>query len=627
MRRAFSLCFLLWCSAVSAAVVDYQATVDALNHSLDQTRSLYQQDRIQDAKSSVQSAYFDLFESLEGPVSINYSQQKSYELERQFSEIRRLIGAGAAFTDVSERIAKLQSELLVLPSVLEEGHQIVAEGNLVEGEVAAQWTRAFITIEDSLATALTLYQESDIQGAVDAVYHAQFEGFKNTELEIALRQQRSAAQAALYNQTFTQIRMLIHEKQNIQLLAYEISMLTDDLAEQVVGLTPTQVALDPVTESVALEAEESDWQQVSDQIASAIQQAIAVYQQGQVTQAIAQIQDIYFDQFEASGFESKIGALDINLKLQIEGRFTRLVSLMKSQATLEVLDAHFSGLQKELAQAVQRAQPQWQGFWMLLLASLTIIFREGLEALLIVTAITAFLIKSGHKKQLPLIRHAVLCALGASVITAYLFQLIFENSGASRELLEGVTMLIAAGVMFSMSYWLLAKVEAQRWKNYIENAVSSSLSKGSAMGLWLAGFLAVYREGAETILFYSALTQNADESSLLAVLAGFGLGIMILGIIYSLMRYSMLKIPLKMFFMVTGIFIYLMAFIFAGKGMLELMEAQVFEPTLLVHMPEISLLGIYPYFETLVPQGILFVAALVAFKVLRRPQMAAVSAI
>ena len=129
------------------------------------------------------------------------------------------------------------------------------------------------------------------------------------------------------------------------------------------------------------------------------------------------------------------------------------------------------------------------------------------------------------------------------------------------------------------------------------------------------------------ILFYSALTQNTDESSWLAVLSGFGLGVMILGIIYSLMRYSMLKIPLKMFFMVTGGFIYLMAFIFAGKGMLELMEAQVFEPTLLAHMPEISLLGIYPYFETLVPQGILFVAALVAFKMLRRPQMIAVPAV
>lgn len=86
-----------------------------------------------------------------------------------------------------------------------------------------------------------------------------------------------------------------------------------------------------------------------------------------------------------------------------------------------------------------------------------ILLREGLEALLIVAAIVAYLVKNGHKDKLSLIRQSVLVALAASLVTAVLFQWLFIGSGASREALEGITMLIAVVVLFGMSYWLLAK--------------------------------------------------------------------------------------------------------------------------------------------------------------------------
>ena len=151
-----------------------------------------------------------------------------------------------------------------------------------------------------------------------------------------------------------------------------------------------------------------------------------------------------------------------------------------------------------------------------------------------------------------MIKSAITWALGASAVTAYLFQLVFKNAGAQRELLEGVTMLLAAGVMFSMSYWMLAKAEAERWKAYIKQAVSGSLSKGSAFGLWAATFLAVYREGAETILFYAALAHDAQSTvgSLLPVDSVLDVGAC--RHVYGIMRYSMLKIPLRPFFQITG---------------------------------------------------------------------------
>jgi len=87
---------------------------------------------------------------------------------------------------------------------------------------------------------------------------------------------------------------------------------------------------------------------------------------------------------------------------------------------------------------------------------------------------------------------------------------------------------------------------------------------------------------------------------------------------WLVMRYSVVKLPLKPFFMFTGSFMYLMAFVFAGKGVLELIEGKLFQPTLLPGMPEIGWLGIYPYVETLLPQAALLVAALIALVVMQR---------
>ena len=139
------------------------------------------------------------------------------------------------------------------------------------------------------------------------------------------------------------------------------------------------------------------------------------------------------------------------------------------------------------------------------------------------------------------------------------------------------------------------------------------------VGLWATSFLAVYREGAETVLFYFALMgDSTDMSGHLSILAGFLIGCVILLIAYFVMRYSVVKLPLKPFFMFTGSFMYLMAFVFAGKGVLELIEGKLFEPTLISGMPEISWLGIYPYVETLIPQVILLVAAVIALWVMKR---------
>ena len=620
--RIFQLAFLLFCSFFSALsyAADYNAWADDIKSRLDKTALLYQQNQIDDAKTEVQMAYFEVFENLEGPIRINFSAQKSYQMEATFGEIRKMISEGKSQAEVQERINWLKTELdNVLPS-LAEGHQLNAEaqhGTYDNQDILPYWQQSFKTIDDLLASAIEAYQAGDLAQAKKLVQQAQYDGFKNSEMEMSIRNNRAASISADINQQFYNLIKISDQPDQLNNLGYQTTQLLQTIEEQLPNLPTTRDEQNVQnTEQSAVEngQDSQDWAAISQDINNRIQQAIQTYQNGEGKKAILAVQDAYFDVFEATGMENKIGSRDANFKTQIEGYFTRLVGLMKANESADKLQAQAQGLSQDLAQGVTMLQGETQSDWAMFLYSLLIIVREGLEALLIVAAIVAYLVKNNHHDKLPTIRNSVYVALGASVVTAFLFQMLFENSGQNRELLEGFTMMIAVIMLFMMSYWLLSKVEAQNWKRYLEGKLSTALTAGSLAGLWFTSFLAVYREGAETVLFYYALISDAQSAvSYFYLLAGFLVGVVILAICYFIMRYSVVKLPLKPFFMFTGCFMYLMAFVFAGKSVLELIEGKLFEPTLINGVPEISWLGIYPYVETLVPQIVLIIAAVFAW--------------
>lgn len=428
--------------------------------------------------------------------------------------------------------------------------------------------------------------------------------------------------SAQYNDRFKEMAKITkteYQQQKLIAFSYELSTLVQDLKDDLPGLPATRDSQKPQqTAQQETQVDSKDWASVVSKIDTAISAAIEQYQNGDVETAISSIQDTYFDLFEATGMENAVGARDSAMKSQLEGYFTHMVSLMKANSPVNELNAQRSALHADLSQSADLLSDGNQGLWAMLLASLTIILREGLEALLIVAAITSYLVKNKFEDKLYIVKNSVFVGLIASLVTAVIFQWLFTNSGASRELLEGFTMLIAVVVLFFMSYWLLSKVEAHQWKKYLENKITLSLTTGSIVGLWFASFLAVYREGAETVLFYYALGADADAQGLIGLFAGLALGVLLLVIIFYVMRHSVVKLPLKPFFLFTGGFMYLMAFVFAGKGVLELVEGKLFQPTLIAWVPQFSLLGIYPYIETLIPQIILVFAAVFALIVMKR---------
>ncbi|HBN2488610.1 TPA: FTR1 family iron permease [Klebsiella oxytoca] len=618
---------LLFGSACAMAQTQYAPYIEDIEQRLDKTAELYQQQKNTDARREVQMAYFEVFENLEGPIRINISARKSYEMESTFGEIRRMIGEGKPIGEVQARIDGLKQALREVEPVLDGGHRLVAEEQhtaLTRDDIAQHWQESFRTLDDRLAQAVTEYQAGNYAQASQQVQQAQYQGFKNSGMETSVRQNRSAKEAAAINQQFSALLTLTAQPDRLNEVSYQVTTLLQDLEDILPGLPTTRddrpMGAPSGADNAALADEttaRADWASV----AQSINAALTRYQNGEGQEAILDVQDTYFDRFEATGMENKIGSRDAAFKTSLEAHFTRMVSLMKAGQPQERLAAEAAALEADLQKAVTMLGEGEETQWSLLLYSLMIIVREGLEALLIVAAIVAYLVKNNHHDKLPLIRQSVMVALVASVATAFIFQLLFTQSGASRELLEGITMLIAVVMLFLMSYWLLSKVEARHWKAWLEGKLSHSLSRGSLVGLWLTSFLAVYREGAETVLFYYALIGDAQGlPGHLAIGAGFVIGCVVLLIAWLVMRYSVVRLPLKPFFLFTGGFMYLMAFVFAGKGVLELVEGKLFQPTLIAGIPEISWLGIYPYVETLLPQGILLLAALAALWIMRRRQ-------
>ncbi len=242
----------------------------------------------------------------------------------------------------------------------------------------------------------------------------------------------------------------------------------------------------------------------------------------------------------------------------------------------------------------------------LFVQSFVILVREGLEAILIVGALLAFLVKTGAGHRRRDIHIGVGAAVGVSLMTALLLETLIQVSPSHREGLEGATMLVATAMLFYVSYWLLSRMEVAKWNRFVKSKVQDALSSGSALALVSVAFLAVYREGFETILFYKALfVAGGSAGSALPVLAGIGAGSVVLALAYLAINRFGVRLPLKPFFGVTSAFLYYMAFVFAGKGIAELQEGGLMSTTIVPWGPRVPALGIYPTVESLALQGLL----------------------
>jgi high-affinity iron transporter len=338
-----------------------------------------------------------------------------------------------------------------------------------------------------------------------------------------------------------------------------------------------------------------------------LHESVQAYQKGDTQGAARLALSAYLDGFEP--IEPQLAARDPELLRQVEASMGAYRALISRQAPPEELQER-AGTIEDLfnasAAALQRTSGDASAAFV---GSYTILVREGLEALLIVVAIIAFLGKANRRDVLPYVHAGWIGALVAGLLTWAAATSLITISGASRELTEGYSSLFAALVLLSVGLWMHQKSIAGRWQRYVNEQLSNTLNSRSA---WLLGglaFIAVYREVFETILFYVALWTEGNGK---AILGGLGAGAVTLAIIATLLLRSSARLPIGKFFAWSSILIAVLAVVLAGKGVSALQEAGVLNVTP-VEFPRVDLLGIYPTLQTLLAQLVVAVFSIVGF--------------
>jgi high-affinity iron transporter len=348
--------------------------------------------------------------------------------------------------------------------------------------------------------------------------------------------------------------------------------------------------------------------QVFSQVRAQIESTYALARKGD-TSASTRAFDAYmtFEQVERS-----VRAKNPGLAADLETAFAALRTRAAGGATISELD----GIRRQLDAGLENAERTLGDELSpsnLFLQSFVILLREGLEAILLVGALMTFLARMGAAHRKRDINIGVGAAVGASLLTAFALETVFHLTPAKREALEGGTMVVATAVLFYVSYWLLSKMEVAKWNHFVKSKVQDALTSGSGLALASAAFLAVYREGFETVLFYKALfITGGATGGTMPILAGILLGsVVMVGVYIAISRFG-LRLPLKPFFGVTSAFLYYMAFVFAGKGVAELQEGGLLPTTIIPGAPRLPALGIYPTAESLLVQGVLLGLLLLA---------------
>jgi len=306
----------------------------------------------------------------------------------------------------------------------------------------------------------------------------------------------------------------------------------------------------------------------------------------------------YLDGFEP--VEPILGARDPALMRRIEGAMGdvrgaigKAAPASEVRSQIERLDALFATAGRALAPEKASSLSSFAG-------AFTILLREGLEALLIVVAMIAFLRKAERTDVLPYVHGGWIAALAAGGLTWAAATFVISISGASRELTEGFGSVIAAAVLISVGLWMHGKAQADAWQVYIREKLSHALSKQSAWFLFLLAFIVVYREVFETILFLTALWTQGVAG---AVLAGVGSAIVLLAAIaWAMLRFSK-RLPIGKFFEYSAFLMAMLAVVLAGKGVAALQEAGLLDLHPL-RLPRIELLGFFPTLEGVAAQAL-----------------------
>ena len=368
------------------------------------------------------------------------------------------------------------------------------------------------------------------------------------------------------------------------------------------------------------------WTKIAKKMEVHLNNAYDLYTQGKSKEAYDEVNVAYFRFYESKGMEKiTMGYLSGARKTMVENAFYEYRRNVYSDKDNEMVRAHkdklIAMLYHDAAEldgtldedgSVDTAKSAVIATF---ISCFILVLREGLEAILVIAAIIAYLVKTGKKKYITSVYVGALGGIVVSILLAVLFSAIAgAQSGLAQEIFEGVGMFVAVVVLFYVSNWMLSKSETEAWEKYIHKKVEASVSTGNKWVLIFAAFIAVAREGAELILFFRGVPVHGTSGQNAMILA-IVLSAVVLIAVFLIFRFLTVRLPLKPFFLVTSVLMYAMCFSFTGKGVSELQAAGVVNKTVIPWMGfEMDFLGIYATYESLIPQ-IIVLAVIITMSV------------
>lgn len=341
--------------------------------------------------------------------------------------------------------------------------------------------------------------------------------------------------------------------------------------------------------------------------------AEAAYLKGSTEEAHDLALSAYLDGFEA--IEPTLAIRDAKLLADVEAAMAQLRSSISSNADSALISSRVAALQALLTKAENTLRAGESSSAASFFGSLTILLREGLEALLLVVSMIAFLRKAERGDSIKHVHAGWIAALLAGVATWGIATTVISFSGASRELTEGFGSVLAALVLLWVGIWMHGKSQANAWMKYIRGHMGRAVGRGSAWFLFGLSFLVVYREVFETILFYAALWEQGEVQ---AITGGAIAAVAILAVIAVAMLKFSRRLPITQFFAYSSLLIAVLAVVLIGKGVAALQEAGLMSVTPLASVPRVEILGVFPSLQSLGAQVAMAVALAVGFVWTRR---------
>jgi len=473
------------------------------------------------------------------------------------------------------------------------------------------WKDVATTINGLIDEGVSAFKSGDAKGGKDKVNDAYYKHYEITGMEKQVMARISGSRVSAVEMEFSLLKKSMTDGDSAGVDSHAATLkqyMVEDAA-----------SLDGVAPGAA-QASSNDyspgaWGQVAKTINGILADGVDAYKSGDAKAGKDKVNEAYYKQYEITGMEKQVMSRISGSRVSaVEMEFSLLKKAMTDDDSAAV-DEHYATLSNYIREDAntldgytgKSAEDSGSSPWLAqFLPSFLVILREGMEAILVVAAVLAYLAKAGHKNKAGVVWAGVGLALVLSVGLAFLFSYVTSLAGANQELLEGLAALFAVVMLIWASNWMINKSSNKAWDQYIKAQTDASLSSGSLIGLAFISFLAVLREGAETMLFYAPIVAAAGDN-VHYVWIGLAVGLAVLVVIYLLIQFAAVRIPLRPFFTITSLLMALMAVSFTGAGIGELQEADVVSLTPISGFPTFDLLGIYPRVENLAAQAFVLV--------------------